>query len=184
MRVFRIKNGQRKCVDSPRCAPLCCRQLVEVLQSDSAPCWLHVLSFCFLAPFTGLPSLVRRSSGTKSREFSLVHGVLHPQQQPVCTQRRTPYQVAALTSEACYCGNEHHGLLFGECFNTSADEGTKEVRGGRGRTEGPFLHRARLSTPADRVHGKTFVVEVSGNLAGPPTQPTGQLLLLIMFLGI
>ncbi|KAK5877456.1 hypothetical protein CesoFtcFv8_024959 [Champsocephalus esox] len=102
------------------------------------------------------------------------------------------YQVAALTSEACYCGNEQHGLLFGECFNTSADEGTKEVRGGRGsllslpvggdghvalyRTEGPFQHRVHRSPPADRVHaGKSFVVEVSGNLAGPPTQPTVQI---------
>ena len=47
------------------------------------------------------------------------------------------------------------------------------------RTEGPFLHSARLSASPDRVvqAGKTFVVEVSGKLAGRPDQPTGQLLL-------
>jgi len=46
------------------------------------------------------------------------------------------------------------------------------------RTEGPFLHSVRLSAAPDRVQaGKTFVMEVSGNLAGRPDQPTGQLLL-------
>uniref|UniRef100_A0A8C2ZWB2 Polycystic kidney disease 1b n=1 Tax=Cyclopterus lumpus TaxID=8103 RepID=A0A8C2ZWB2_CYCLU len=35
------------------------------------------------------------------------------------------------------------------------------------RTEGPFLHSVRLSTAPERVQaGKTFVMEVSGNLAG------------------
>ncbi|XP_037613525.1 polycystic kidney disease 1 like 1 [Sebastes umbrosus] len=52
-------------------------------------------------------------------------------------------------------------------------------KGGQGgaalyRTEGPFLHSVRLSTSPDRVQaGKTFVVKVSGNLAGRPNQPTG-----------
>ncbi|XP_023272777.1 polycystic kidney disease protein 1-like 1 [Seriola lalandi dorsalis] len=42
------------------------------------------------------------------------------------------------------------------------------------RTEGPFLHSLSLSSSVDRVQaGKTFVVEVSGNLAGRPNQPTG-----------
>ncbi|KAE8279963.1 Polycystic kidney disease 1 like 1 Protein abecobe [Larimichthys crocea] len=101
------------------------------------------------------------------------------------------YQVAALTSEACYCGNQQHGLVASECVNTSTTGGTMDVRGesksvlslpvGVGqesvalyRTEGPFLHSVRLSTSPDRVHaGKTFVVEVSGNLAGRPGQPSG-----------
>ncbi|XP_035510575.1 polycystic kidney disease 1 like 1 [Morone saxatilis] len=103
------------------------------------------------------------------------------------------YQVAALTSEGCYCGNLQQGLVPSECFNTSSDGGTKDVRaeskrqsvlslpvgGGQGsvalyRTEGPFLHSIRLSTSPNRVHaGRTFVVEVSGNLAGSPDQPTG-----------
>ncbi|XP_044196388.1 polycystic kidney disease 1 like 1-like [Thunnus albacares] len=53
------------------------------------------------------------------------------------------------------------------------------VGGGKGnvalyRTEGPFLHSISVSTSPDRVHaGKTFVLEVSGNLAGRPKQPTG-----------
>lgn len=47
------------------------------------------------------------------------------------------------------------------------------------RTAGPFLHSLHLSTSPHRVQaGKTFAVEVSGNLAGCPGQPTGQLLLL------
>lgn len=49
------------------------------------------------------------------------------------------------------------------------------------RTEGPFLHSISLSASPDRVQaGETFVVEVSGNLAGRPHQPTGQFLLLIL----
>lgn len=49
------------------------------------------------------------------------------------------------------------------------------------RTKGPFLHSIRLSYSPHRVQaGKTFVVEVSGNLAGRPDQPTGQLLLLLL----
>lgn len=49
------------------------------------------------------------------------------------------------------------------------------------RTEGPFLHSISLSASPDRVQaGKTFVVEVSGNLAGHPNQPTGKFLLLIL----
>ncbi|XP_045922035.1 polycystic kidney disease 1 like 1 [Micropterus dolomieu] len=100
------------------------------------------------------------------------------------------YQVAALTSEGCYCDNRQHGLVARECFNTSSKGGTKDARGeserqsmpaggGPGsvalyRTEGPFLHSVRLSTSPDRVQaGKAFVVEVSGNLAGRPSQPTG-----------
>ncbi|KAK9527852.1 hypothetical protein VZT92_014377 [Zoarces viviparus] len=100
------------------------------------------------------------------------------------------YQVAALTSEACYCGDHQHGLVATECFNTSSKGGTKDVRGERQsvllpvggeqgsvalyRTEGPFLHSVRLSTSPGRVHaGKTFVMEVSGNLAGRPNQPSG-----------
>lgn len=48
------------------------------------------------------------------------------------------------------------------------------------RTEGPFLHSISLSASPDRVQaGKTFVVKVSGNLAGRPNQPTGQFLLLL-----
>ncbi|CAK6980027.1 polycystic kidney disease 1 like 1, partial [Scomber scombrus] len=44
------------------------------------------------------------------------------------------------------------------------------------RTKGPFLHSISLSTSPDRVHaGRTFVLEVSGNLAGRPSQPTGLL---------
>lgn len=46
------------------------------------------------------------------------------------------------------------------------------------RTEGPFLHSISLCTNLDRVQaGKSFVVEVSGNLAGHTNQATGQLLL-------
>ncbi|XP_070784659.1 polycystin-1-like protein 1 [Enoplosus armatus] len=103
------------------------------------------------------------------------------------------YQVAALTSEGCYCGNRQHGLVASECFDTSSNGGTKDIRreterqsvlylpvgGGQGsvalyRTEGPFLRSVRLSTSPHRVQaGKTFVVEVSGSLAGRPSQPTG-----------
>ncbi|XP_068438427.1 polycystin-1-like protein 1 [Clinocottus analis] len=101
------------------------------------------------------------------------------------------YQVAALTSEVCYCGNQQHGFVASECFNTTSRGGTKEARGERQsvlslpvggeqgsvalyRTEGPFLHSVRLSTSPERVHaGKTFVLEVSGSLAGRPNQPTG-----------
>ncbi|KAL6097956.1 pkd1l1 [Pungitius sinensis] len=101
------------------------------------------------------------------------------------------YQVAALTSEACYCGNQQRGFVASECFNTSSSGGTKDDRGGGQsvlhlpvggapgsvalyRTEGPFLHSVRLSTSPDRVQaGKTFIMEVSGNLAGRPNQPTG-----------
>ncbi|KAM6971589.1 polycystin-1-like protein 1 [Tautogolabrus adspersus] len=44
------------------------------------------------------------------------------------------------------------------------------------RTEGPFLHSVRLSVSPDRVQaGMTFVVEVSGKLAGRPNQPTVQI---------
>ncbi|XP_054479391.1 polycystic kidney disease 1 like 1 [Anoplopoma fimbria] len=100
------------------------------------------------------------------------------------------YQVAALTSEACYCGNQQHGLVASECFNTSSNGGTKDVRkerqsvpylpvgGEKGivalyRTKGPFLHSIHLSTSPDRVQaGKTFVIEVSGTLVGRPNQPT------------
>ncbi|XP_069369205.1 polycystin-1-like protein 1 [Paralichthys olivaceus] len=103
------------------------------------------------------------------------------------------YQVAALTFESCYCGNhQKHGLVFSECFNTSSSEESESERqsalnlpvgGGQGtvalyRTEGPFLHSINVSSPADRVQpGRTFVVEVSGNLAGRPNQPTGRLIL-------
>ncbi|KAM8822788.1 polycystin-1-like protein 1 [Spinachia spinachia] len=105
--------------------------------------------------------------------------------------REKGYQVAALTSEACYCGNQQRGFLASECFNTSSSGGTKDERGERQsvlylpvggdqgnvalyRTEGPFLHSVRLSTSPDKVQaGKTFVMEVSGNLAGRPNQPTG-----------
>lgn len=49
------------------------------------------------------------------------------------------------------------------------------------RTEGPFLRCISLSTSPDRVQaGKTFVVKVYGSLAGPPNQPIGQFLLLIL----
>ncbi|XP_050922890.1 LOW QUALITY PROTEIN: polycystic kidney disease 1 like 1 [Lates calcarifer] len=104
------------------------------------------------------------------------------------------YQVAALMLESCYCGNHQlHDLAVSECFNTSSSGGS-DVRGeserhsvlhylpaGGGwgivalyRTEGPFLHSISLSTSLDRVQaGRTFVVEVSGNLAGHPSQPTG-----------
>ncbi|GLD54853.1 polycystic kidney disease 1 like 1-like protein [Lates japonicus] len=104
------------------------------------------------------------------------------------------YQVAALMLESCYCGNHQlHDLVVSECFNTSSSGGSDvrgeserhsvlhylPARGGRGtvalyRTEGPFLHSISLSTSLDRVQaGRTFVVEVSGNLAGRPSQPTG-----------
>ncbi|XP_044033057.1 polycystic kidney disease 1 like 1 [Siniperca chuatsi] len=103
------------------------------------------------------------------------------------------YQVAGLTSGGCYCGNRQHGLVASECFNTSSNAGTKDVKGeskrqsvlclpvgdGQGsvalyRTEGPYLHSVRLSASPDRVQaGKAFVVEVSGSLAGRPNQPTG-----------
>ncbi|XP_034416623.1 polycystic kidney disease 1 like 1 [Cyclopterus lumpus] len=80
--------------------------------------------------------------------------------------------------------------MASECFNTSSNGGTKDdgerqsvldlpVGGEHGsvalyRTEGPFLHSVRLSTAPERVQaGKTFVMEVSGNLAGRPNQPTG-----------
>lgn len=39
------------------------------------------------------------------------------------------YQVAALTSEGCYCDNQQHGLVASECFNTSSSGETKDVRG-------------------------------------------------------
>ncbi|XP_065805230.1 polycystin-1-like protein 1 [Labrus bergylta] len=134
------------------------------------------------------------------------------------------YPVAALTSEACFCGNCQHGLVASECLNTSYSGEMKDVPGiwhvgtepetficlrffflfsflffsflffsflffssalslpvGCGeksvafyRTEGPFLSSVRLSISPDRVQvGKTFVVEVSGKLAGRPNQPTG-----------
>ncbi|XP_042255201.1 uncharacterized protein LOC121888015 isoform X2 [Thunnus maccoyii] len=103
------------------------------------------------------------------------------------------YQTAALTLERCYCGNQLHGWIVSECFNISSHGGSKDIRGesegrsvlylpvggGKGnvalyRTEGPFLHSISVSTSPDRVHaGKTFVLEVSGNLAGRPNQPTG-----------
>uniref|UniRef100_A0A3Q1FR14 Polycystin 1 like 1, transient receptor potential channel interacting n=1 Tax=Acanthochromis polyacanthus TaxID=80966 RepID=A0A3Q1FR14_9TELE len=42
--------------------------------------------------------------------------------------------------------------------------------------EGPFLHNLSVSASPPRVQaGQTFVVEVSGSLAGRPGQPTGQL---------
>ncbi|XP_058481712.1 polycystin-1-like protein 1 [Solea solea] len=42
------------------------------------------------------------------------------------------------------------------------------------RTAGPFLHTVSLSASSERVQaGKTFVLEVSGKLAGRPDQPTG-----------
>ncbi|KAM6900540.1 polycystin-1-like protein 1 [Xenentodon cancila] len=102
------------------------------------------------------------------------------------------YQVAALSSETCYCGNQLHGLVVSGCFNTSSSQRTKGWRvgsekqsiphlplgngqeGSMGlfRTEGPFLLNVRASP--DMVHaGRTFVVDVSGNLSGPPSQPTG-----------
>ncbi|KAG8009400.1 Polycystic kidney disease 1 like 1 [Nibea albiflora] len=67
------------------------------------------------------------------------------------------------------------------CSVRCLDEGVLSLPVGVGqgslalyRTEGPFLHSVRLSTSPDRVHaGKTFVVEVSGNLAGRPDQPSG-----------
>nr|XP_046227980.1 uncharacterized protein LOC124049909 [Scatophagus argus] len=105
------------------------------------------------------------------------------------------YQVAALSSEVCSCGNQQGGLVASECLNTSTSGGAKDVRGqserqrvlsslpvGHGqrhsvalyRTKGPFLHSIRLSVCPHRVQaGKVFVVEVSGNLAGRPDQPTG-----------
>lgn len=50
------------------------------------------------------------------------------------------YQVAALTSEACYCGNQQHGFVASDCFNTSSSGGTKDDRGERQRWDGllPF----------------------------------------------
>lgn len=45
------------------------------------------------------------------------------------------------------------------------------------RTEGPFLHNISVFTsPARLEAGKTFVIEVKGNLAGRSNQPPGQLL--------
>ncbi|KAG7526791.1 polycystic kidney disease protein 1-like 1 [Solea senegalensis] len=102
----------------------------------------------------------------------------------------TRYQVAALTFESCYCGNHRlHGLVFSECVNASSSPGGSEsgresvlhcpVAGEPGtvalyRTAGPFLHTVSLSTSSERVPaGKTFVLEVSGKLAGRPDQPTG-----------
>uniref|UniRef100_I3KAI3 Polycystic kidney disease 1b n=1 Tax=Oreochromis niloticus TaxID=8128 RepID=I3KAI3_ORENI len=42
------------------------------------------------------------------------------------------------------------------------------------RTEGPFLHNISVFTsPARLEAGKTFVIEVKGNLAGRPNQPSG-----------
>lgn len=44
------------------------------------------------------------------------------------------------------------------------------------RTTGPFLRSIALSYSPHRVQAKMFfIVEVSGNLAGRPNQPTGQL---------
>ncbi|CAJ1082323.1 polycystic kidney disease 1 like 1 [Xyrichtys novacula] len=101
------------------------------------------------------------------------------------------FQVAGLTSADCYCGNWKHSLVGSECLNTSYKEETKEVRGerqsvlslpvggGEGsvalyRAEGLFLLRVCLSVSAHRVQvGETFAVEVSGKLAGHPSQPTG-----------
>ncbi|XP_073344382.1 polycystin-1-like protein 1 [Pagrus major] len=106
------------------------------------------------------------------------------------------YQVAALNTEGCYCGSRQHGLVSCGCFNTSSSGETKDVTGeerqsvlslpvGDGwgcvalyRTQGPFLHRVRLSASPNRVQaGETFVVKVSGNLTGHPDQPTGILAL-------
>ncbi|KAM8731306.1 polycystin-1-like protein 1 isoform 4-T4 [Acanthopagrus schlegelii] len=102
------------------------------------------------------------------------------------------FQVAAVSSEGCYCGSRLHGLVSCQCFNTSSSGETKDVTGeerqsvlslpvgdGRGcvalyRTEGPFLHRVHLSASPHRAQaGQTFVVKVSGNLTGRPDQPTG-----------
>ncbi|XP_041670635.1 LOW QUALITY PROTEIN: polycystic kidney disease 1 like 1 [Cheilinus undulatus] len=88
------------------------------------------------------------------------------------------------------CVNGSSGLLAPEgprdldpvtCCERCLDEGVLSlpVGGGEGsialyRTEGPFLHSVGLSVLSDRVQaGKSFVVEVSGKLAGCPEQPTG-----------
>ncbi|KAA8580858.1 hypothetical protein FQN60_013816 [Etheostoma spectabile] len=161
-----------------------------MLRSDSAPCRPRGI--------TGLPPPDQENSPwfmgcvNASSRLSAPKGArgLDP---VTCSVRclGEGYQVAAVTSEACYCGNWQHGLVAGECFNTSSNGGTKDVRGERQsvlylpvggeqgsvalyNTEGPFLHSVRLSTSPDRVQaGKTFAVEVSGNLAGRPNQPTG-----------
>ncbi|KAM7390602.1 hypothetical protein PAMA_008670 [Pampus argenteus] len=78
-----------------------------------------------------------------------------------------PERVRDLDPVTCCARCLHEGMLY------------LPVGGGKGtlalyRTEGPFLHSISLSTSPDRVHaGKTFVLEVSGNLAGRPNQPTG-----------
>lgn len=44
------------------------------------------------------------------------------------------------------------------------------------RTDGPFVHSVSLFSSVDTVQaGESFVVEVSGKLAGRPDQATGQL---------
>uniref|UniRef100_A0A3P8U3P9 Polycystic kidney disease 1a n=1 Tax=Amphiprion percula TaxID=161767 RepID=A0A3P8U3P9_AMPPE len=49
-------------------------------------------------------------------------------------------------------------------------------------TQGPFLHNFSVSASPQRVQaGESFVVEVSGNLARRPSQPTGKLLLTSKF---
>ncbi|KAM3593069.1 uncharacterized protein V6R79_005557 [Siganus canaliculatus] len=102
------------------------------------------------------------------------------------------YQVAALNSEGCYCGNQEHGLVVSECFGAPSKKGANGVRresqghnlllpvgGEHGslaiyKTGGPFLRSVHLSASPDRVQaGETFILEVSGNLAGPPYKPTG-----------
>ncbi|KAM6908104.1 polycystin-1-like protein 1 [Lycodopsis pacificus] len=165
--------------------------------------WFHQLQPIFhRSPAAALPpdhedapwfvGCVNASSASSSRSLYATNGAR--ELDPVtCSVRCLDegYQVAALTSEACYCGDQQHGLVASECFNTSSKGGTKDVRGERQsvlylpvggeqgsvalyRSEGPFLHSVRLSTSPDRVQaGKTFVMEVSGNLAGRPNQPSG-----------
>lgn len=42
------------------------------------------------------------------------------------------------------------------------------------RTLGPYIRNVSLEVLTDTVHsGKPFLLEVSGYLAAPPTQPTG-----------
>ncbi|XP_061569536.1 polycystin-1-like protein 1 [Cololabis saira] len=129
-----------------------------------------------------------RCNNAGSIELSAARGAGDPDRllcSVRCPDQR--YQVAALSSETCYCGNQLHGLVVSGCFNTSSSQRTKELRVGREKqsalhrpegsmvlfgSEGPFLLHLRASP--DMVHaGRTFVVDVSGNLCGPPSQWTG-----------
>ncbi|XP_061614846.1 polycystin-1-like protein 1 [Phyllopteryx taeniolatus] len=91
------------------------------------------------------------------------------------------FNVAALTSDKCYCVCQLQGLRANACVNASSNEGSQEVRRGQragnlplGRREGPILRHMHVSIPQEKSHaGKAFVLEVCGKLAGCLDQVTG-----------